>query len=72
MPKTLRKVSKKSRPALRAARAKKVDKDTIFTKADRARQRKAIDAWLALPTVKVGDSKVSERGYFDTPPSSSE
>jgi hypothetical protein len=72
MPKTLPKVSKKSRPAVRAARAKKVDKDTIFTKADMKRQREATLRWLALPTVKVDDPKVSERGYFDTPPSSSE
>jgi hypothetical protein len=72
MPKTLPKVSKKTRKPVRAARAKKIDKVLIFTKADMKRQREATLRFLALPTVKVGDPKVSETGYFSTPPSSSE
>ncbi|MDB4980003.1 MAG: hypothetical protein JWM82_755 [Myxococcales bacterium] len=72
MPKTLPKVSQKSRPAVRAARAKKIDKVLIFTKADLKRQHQATLRFLALPAVKVNDPKVSETGYFTTPPSSSE
>ena len=64
MSKTLPKISRKSRPTVRAARAKKTDKTLLFTKADMARQYKAVQRYLALPTVTVGDPKVSETGVI--------
>jgi hypothetical protein len=64
MSKTLPKVSRKSRPAVRAPRARKTDKTLVFTKADLARQYKAAQRFLALPTVTVGDPKVSETGVI--------
>lgn len=65
MPKTLPTVSKKSRPAVRAARAKKIDKILIFTKADLKRQYEATLRVLALPTFKSGDPKASEKGFIE-------
>jgi hypothetical protein len=59
MSKTLPKVSRKSRSPVRAARAKKTDKTLVFTKADLARQFKAAQRFLALPTVTVGDQGAS-------------
>jgi len=64
MAKTLPKMSRKSRRAVQAARSKKTDRTVIFTKADLARQYKAAQRFLALPTVTVGDPKVSETGVI--------
>jgi hypothetical protein len=64
MSKTLPKVSRKSRPAVRPSRAKKSDKSVAFTKADLDRQYRAAARFLALPTVTVGDPKVSETGVI--------
>jgi hypothetical protein len=65
MPKTLPKVSKKSRPAVRAARAKKIDKILIFTKADLERQYRATRRFLARPTFKSDDPKASQNGFIE-------
>jgi hypothetical protein len=64
MSKTLPKISRKSRPTVRAARAKKTEKALIFSKADMARQYKAALRYLAVQTVHVGDPKVSETGIL--------
>jgi hypothetical protein len=57
-------VSRKSRPVVRAPRAKKTDRVLVFTKADMNRQRQAALRFLAIPTVQVGDPKVSETGII--------
>ena len=64
MSKRLPKVSRKSRSAVRASRAKKADKALVFTKADLDRQHKAVQRFLALPTITVGDARVSEIGFI--------
>jgi hypothetical protein len=69
MSKRLPKVSTKSRSAVRASRAKKADKALVFTKADLDRQRRAVQRFLALPTVTVGDAKASETGFIQKKPS---
>jgi hypothetical protein len=57
-------VSRKSRPVVRAARARKPDRVLAFTKADMDRQRKASLRFLAVPTIEAGDPKVSETGII--------
>jgi hypothetical protein len=65
MSKALPKVTRKDRTAVRAARATtKIDKILVFTKADLARQYKAVRRFLALPTVTVGDRNASETGVI--------
>ena len=50
-------------PAERAELAEELSKPIVFTKADMERQRKAIEEFLALPTVRGTDPEASADKY---------